>query len=66
MEEKKLFRFNVWYGQYVFVASSKEEVLEMATKNDFIETSNVTINDVVEVKGYTVKGPSGEIGGYQE
>jgi len=63
---KKLFKLNVWYGQYVFVANTREEVLEMATSNEFISTNHITIDDVVEVKGYKVEGPSGEVGGYQE
>lgn len=62
---KKLFKVNVFYGQYVFVAKDKEEALELATSNEFIY-GGISLDDIEEVKGYLVKGPSGEVGGHQE
>lgn len=68
---KKLFRITAMYGQFVAVASSKEEVYKIYHPEDpdlaeYYSYYRVEMEDIEEVEGYKVHGPTAIIGGYSE
>jgi len=66
---KKLFVVCIAYGQYVVVASSKEEAYELFCPKDeegFYSYHGVDMDSIHEVEGYKVEGETSVIGGYAE